>query len=81
MLNRLLRILVLLVWLELGLLLILLPWSDYWQTNYFLIHFPDLALVMRSPYLRGAVSGLGVMNVYLALESFRHRVATFAKRS
>jgi hypothetical protein len=81
MMNRLLRILLLLVWLELGLMLILVPWSDFWQANYFMIQFPELGTVLRSAYLRGAVSGLGVMNVFLALESFRHRAAAFAKRS
>ena len=80
MMNRLLRILLLLVWLELGLMLILVPWSDFWQTNYFIIQFPDLAAFLHSAYLRGAVSGLGVMNVFLALESFRHRAAAVAKR-
>ena len=78
--NRLLRILFLLLWLELGLMLILVPWSDFWQANYFVIQFPDLATILRSAYLRGAVSGLGVLNVFLALESFRRRAATVAKR-
>jgi hypothetical protein len=81
MMNRIVRILILLVWLELGLMLILVPWSEFWQTNYFVIQFPDLAIFLRSAYLRGAVSGLGVMNVFLALESFRHRAAAVAKRS
>jgi hypothetical protein len=80
MMNRILRILLLLVWLELGLMLILVPWSDFWQTNYFIIQFPELGTILRSAYLRGAVSGLGVMNVFLALESFRHRATAFAKR-
>lgn len=80
MMNRILRVLLLLVWLELGLMLILVPWSDFWQTNYFIIQFPDLAVFLHSAYLRGAVSGLGVMNVFLALESFRHRAAAVAKR-
>jgi hypothetical protein len=78
--NRLLRILLLLVWLELGLMLILVPWSEFWQANYFMIQFPALDVFLRSAYLRGAVSGLGVMNVFLALESFRHRAAAVAKR-
>lgn len=81
MMNRALRILLLLVWLELGLLLVLVPWSEVWQTNYFLIQFPALGGVLRSPYLRGAISGLGVLNVFLALESFRQRAAAFAKRA
>jgi hypothetical protein len=78
--NRLLRILLLLVWLELGLMLILVPWSEFWQANYFMIQFPALDVFLRSAYLRGAVSGLGVMNVFLALESFRHRATAVAKR-
>jgi hypothetical protein len=81
MMIRILRILLLLVWLELGLMLILVPWSDFWQANYFIIQFPELASVLRSAYLRGAISGLGVMNVFLALESFRHRATAVAKRS
>jgi hypothetical protein len=79
--NRVLRVLLLLVWLELGLMLILVPWSDMWQTNYFIIQFPALGTILRSPYLRGAISGLGVMNVFLALETFRHKAASVAKRS
>ncbi len=78
--NRLLRILLLLVWLELGLMLILVPWSEFWQANYFMIQFPALDVFLRSAYLRGAVSGLGVLNVFLALESFRHRAVAVAKR-
>jgi hypothetical protein len=81
MTNRILRVLFLLLWLELGLMLILVPWSDFWQANYFMIHFPDLAVFLRSAYLRGAVSGLGVMNVFLALEAFRQRAVTVARRS
>lgn len=78
--NRVLRILLLLVWLELGLMLILIPWSDFWQTNYFMIQFPSLDAFLRSAYLRGTVSGLGVLNVFLALESFRRRAIAVAKR-
>jgi hypothetical protein len=78
--NRIMRVLLLLVWLELGLMLILVPWSEIWQTNYFIIQFPELGTILRSPYLRGAISGLGVMNVFLALETFRHKATAVAKR-
>ena len=78
--NRVARVLLLLVWIEFGLTLVLLPWSDMWQSNYFVIQFPSLGTFLRSSYLRGAISGLGVMNVFFALESFRHKAAAFAKR-
>ena len=54
----------------LGLALILVPWSDIWETNYFLYQYPALGLLLKNPFLRGAISGLGFMNVLLSLEEF-----------
>jgi hypothetical protein len=79
--TRLLRVVLLLLWLELGLMLILVPWSDMWDINYFLYQYPVLGLIMKNPYLRGAVSGLGLMNVLFALEAFRRRTSTVATRT
>jgi hypothetical protein len=79
--TRLLRVVLLLLWLELGLMLILVPWSDMWDINYFLYQYPALGLIMKNPYLRGAVSGLGLMNVLFALEAFRRRTSTIVTRT
>jgi hypothetical protein len=78
--NRFLRILILLVWLELGLVLLLVPWSDFWEINYFLYQYPGLALFVKNAFFRGAVSGLGVMNIFIALEEFRRRTQSVARR-
>jgi hypothetical protein len=80
MMKRLLRFVALLFWLELGLALILVPWLDLWDTNYFLYQYPALALVLKNPFLRGAISGLGLVNVMLSIEAFRHRTTTVASR-
>jgi hypothetical protein len=79
--SRIPRITLLLVWLVLGLALILLPWTDAWDTNYFLFQFPAVAFFLKNPYLRGAISGLGFMNVLLSLEGFRHHAPTAASRT
>jgi hypothetical protein len=81
MFIRLLRVVLLLIWLELGLVLILVPWSEIWDVNYFLYQYPALGLFVKNPYLRGAISGLGVMNVFLALEAFRRRTSAVATRT
>ncbi|HVB08580.1 MAG TPA: hypothetical protein VNF00_06490 [Candidatus Acidoferrales bacterium] len=73
MATRLLRVLLLLLWLEMGLLIILIPWSNFWEANYFLTHYPSLIPILLNPYVRGAISGLGVTDAVLAVESFRHR--------
>jgi hypothetical protein len=78
MMNRLLRVVLLLLWLEVGLALILVPWSEVWEINYFLYQYPSLGLFVKNPYLRGAISGLGLMNVFLALEAFRRRTSAVA---
>jgi hypothetical protein len=81
MFNRILRVILLLLWLELGLLLILMPWSEVWDVNYFMYQYPGLALFAMNPYLRGMISGLGVLNVLFALEAFRRRTATVVTRA
>ncbi len=81
MIRPLVRVPLLLLWLALGLALIVIPWSDLWETNYFLYQYPALAIVVKNPFVRGAISGLGFMNVLLSLESFRRRAAAVASRT
>ena len=60
---------------EIGILLVILPWvpSPSWNENYLLvlaadkIHWPWLALAMKSGYTRGAVTGLGLLNILLGV--------------
>ena len=66
-----LRIALLLLWLLFGMALVLVPWSDLWDSNYFLYHYPALGFFVKSAFLRGAISGLGFMNILLSLDSFR----------
>jgi len=64
--NRVVRILTGLICLEAGVLLVFLPWSPYWDRNFFLQRFPELVPILLSPYLRGAVTGLGLLDVFVA---------------
>lgn len=52
--------------LEAGLLLALIPWSAFWDRNYF-IEGTVFASLLTSNYTRGAVTGLGLVNVWAAL--------------
>lgn len=48
-----------------GLLLVLVPWSAFWERNYFAETFPILQHLLRNNFVRGAVSGLGVVNLLM----------------
>jgi len=64
---------------EIGVVLILLPWLTVWDNNYFsrlASRWPELWM---SPYLRGAISGVGAVDIVISfIELFRLR--RFAKR-
>ena len=49
--------------LEVGLLLIVLPWSAFWARNYFAETWPALRPIVTNNFVRGAVSGLGIVNL------------------
>ncbi len=66
-------VLYVLVCLEVGVLLILVPWTSIWDHNYFLQAYPNLSFLMLEPAFRGAVSGLGVANIYLGLHEILWR--------
>ncbi len=65
--NRVFRALLVVICFEMGALLLYLPWSVFWEQNFFLSHFPSLIRVVLHPSFRGAVSGLGVLDILLAL--------------
>src|SRR5712675_3284344 len=50
-----------------GAILFYLPWTTIWEKNYFLSHFPSLMRILLHPAFRGAVSGLGVLDIFLAI--------------
>lgn len=61
------RLLLALYLLEAGLLLVITPWSRFWDRNYFTALWPWLAVVMGNAYVKGAVSGVGLVSVLAAL--------------
>jgi hypothetical protein len=49
---------------ELGLFLLIFPWMPAWDLNWVPLQSPRLRDIWLSPYLRGALSGLGLLNLY-----------------
>ena len=61
--------------LEVGLLLIVVPWSIFWERNYFADLLPPFRGILQSPFVRGAVSGLGLVNLGVGLLDLANLVA------
>jgi hypothetical protein len=48
---------------EVGFLLVILPWSEFWEHNYFAASWPLVHSIVTNNFVRGGVSGLGVVNL------------------
>jgi len=60
------------VWI--GMLLVALPWTRIWTENALLAGSPALRGISQNPAVRGAVSGLGFIDIWLGLwEALRYR--------
>lgn len=54
--------------LEVGLFLLFYPWLDgLWSRNWFLRLNPEWHALVMSEHFRGAVSGLGILNLFIAV--------------
>ena len=61
------RLLLMTFFLEVGLVLALAPWSAYWERNYFAESVPLLHAIVTNNFARGAVTGLGLVNLGAAI--------------
>lgn len=56
---------------EIGIFLVVFPWMDSWSLNHLPSFFPgheiELQDLWDDTYFRGSLSGLGLLNVYIAL--------------
>jgi hypothetical protein len=71
-LRRLELLLRVVVRLYLGMLVLILPWLHQWVDNRFFNLVPQLASFVAHGAVRGVVSGLGLLNIYIAISEAIH---------
>lgn len=72
------RLVLVVFFLEVGLVLTLAPWSAYWDRNYFAETAPVVHAIITNNFVRGAVTGLGLVNICAAVADL---VGLFMTRS
>lgn len=56
-----------------GIILAVVPWTGLWDSNYLLQPYPSLRFLVLSPFARGTVTGLGLVNIVMAVhEAYQH---------
>jgi len=62
------RILYILYCLEVGVFLLFLPWLTIWDNNFLLYRYPSVQPILTNSYLKGAVLGLGIVNIIIGIQ-------------
>lgn len=57
------RLIIIALFFEIGIVLLVVPWMPYWQQNFFIDARPYVEPWLTSPFVKGAISGLGLVNV------------------
>ena len=68
------RLLLIVFFVEVGLVLMVAPWSGYWDRNYF-AGAPAFHAIVTNYFFRGAISGLGLVNLAAAIAELRSLLA------
>jgi hypothetical protein len=79
--RRILGICLVLFAFELGLFLLVFPWLPNWDVNWIPLHSRVLSDLWMNQYFRGALSGLGLLNMYVAaIEAGRQIMTLFSRK-
>jgi hypothetical protein len=72
--GRLLTILYIVICFEMGAVLFVFPWVSLWSKNFFIDHYPWVSGLVHNYFVRGAISGIGLADIWLAVyELWRFR--------
>lgn len=56
----------------LGVIIAVLPWTTLWSENNWINYFPPVSSFLMQGAVRGMISGLGVLNLYIAIDEAVH---------
>jgi hypothetical protein len=65
--HRLSMVILVVFCIELGMLLTVLPWTRVWTENSLLTSYPPLSAALRNLFVRGAITGLGLLDIWIGI--------------
>ncbi len=71
MTNRAIEIVAILFCFELAAFLIIVPWTELWESNLLFAYVPESRAFMLHPLIRGGVAALGCLNFLIGVSAAR----------
>ena len=65
--RRLMLIIFVVFCMEVGIMLVVLPWKQLWTNNPLILRFPALRAILGNYFVRGLFSGLGLVDLWIGI--------------
>jgi len=59
---------------EIGLFLVIIPWSELWEGNYLLNYVPAFRPIVLHTVFRAGVTALGGIDILIGISELRHLI-------
>ena len=65
--QRTFLIIFVLLCIEIGIVLVAVPWRPIWSDNALLSNYPHLRTVLRLGFVRGTITGIGLLDIWIGI--------------
>ncbi len=59
-------------YIELGMLLAILPWTRVWTDNSLILSYPNFRAFLQQNFVRGTVTGIGLVDIWIGVWEAAH---------
>jgi hypothetical protein len=60
------------IWIELGMILVVVPWTHAWSENSLILDYPRIRELLSMNFVRGAVTGIGLLDIWAGVSQAIH---------
>ncbi len=65
--TRLFLVVEVMIWVELGMILVIVPWTRAWSDNGLILNYPRIRELLSIDFVRGIVTGIGLLDIWVGV--------------
>jgi len=62
--SRIFLVIEVMIWVELGMILVIVPWTRAWSDNGLVLNYPRIREFLSMDFIRGVVTGIGLLDIW-----------------
>ncbi|MGD0974751.1 MAG: hypothetical protein ABR866_11710 [Candidatus Korobacteraceae bacterium] len=65
--SRIFLVIEVMIWVELGMILVIVPWTRAWSDNGLVLNYPRIREFLSLDFIRGVVTGIGLLDIWVGV--------------